>query len=738
MRQRLRRIAYRMFQPVDGASLAVFRMIFGAIMLWEVWRYFSHGWIERYYVDPTFHFTYDGFSWVRPWPETGMRLHFTALAILAARPFLDRPAGLAGDVVLVIDTSASMGATDVAPNRLTAAKEAALAALRDLPAGGRVSVIAAGATARMVANETTDLGRVRQAIDSIQVTATTGDLNDALALASALAARSGDAEILVATDAAIARPPEIRVQAPIRVLHVGRDRKNQAIVALAVRTAPSGVTRSVFVSVANVDLERAERRLQLFADGSPAPFEVRDVPIEAQARADVVIDEIPMDVRVLEVRLVSAEDGATGEPDQLGVDDRAWAIVPPDHLRRILLVAEGDPYLETALTYLPNTELYGVTPDDYGPGTKPELFDLIIFEGFVPDDLPSTAILAIAPPKSSELGDVTGTVREPGIGALDPDEPVLRYVDLSTTHIAEARRLTLPDWARVIVPGPRNAPLLYAGERAGLRTAVLAFEPRRSDLPLQVAFPILLANLAGELLGGSSVPVEAVPPGSPVTLPLPSGATGLKVTRPDGSTVELAPGTVGGTSVTFSQTELPGVYTALPILDAGASPSPGTGSPTASPTPSVSPSVSPVASGSPSSRRSPQPVDPNEPVRFAVDLFDVDESNIAPGSPAAIAALGSGGPASSPGTSPGTSAAPSDGASAGASPEPGTGAGTTAPPDRRPARDELWVPIVLLVLAVLMIEYAVYQRDALIRLWRGATARLGSSDGAGRSPGEGA
>ena len=70
--------------------------------------------------------------------------------------------------------------------------------------------------------------------------------------------------------------------------------------------------------------------------------------------------------------------------------------------------------------------------------------------------------------------------------------------------------------------------------------------------------------------------------------------------------------------------------------------------------------------------------------------------------------------------------------------EPGTGAGTTAPPDRRPARDELWVPIVLLVLAVLMIEYAVYQRDALIRLWRGATARLGSSDGAGRSPGEGA
>ena len=83
------------------------------------------------------------------------------LALLAARPFLERPAGLARDVVLVIDTSASMAATDVLPNRLEAAKSAALAALRDLPTGGKVSVIAADRSARIVVNETTDLGRVR-------------------------------------------------------------------------------------------------------------------------------------------------------------------------------------------------------------------------------------------------------------------------------------------------------------------------------------------------------------------------------------------------------------------------------------------------------------------------------------------------------------------------------------------------------------------------------------------------
>src|SRR3954470_4196725 len=128
------------------------------------------------------------------------------LAILASRPFVERPAGLARDLVLVVDTSASMTATEVSPSRLAAAKQAAIDALGDLPSGGKVSVIAAGRTAKVVANGTSDLGHVRQEISSIEPTSAVGDLGDALRLASALAARSGDAEILVATDASLARP----------------------------------------------------------------------------------------------------------------------------------------------------------------------------------------------------------------------------------------------------------------------------------------------------------------------------------------------------------------------------------------------------------------------------------------------------------------------------------------------------------------------------------------------------
>ena len=175
------------------------------------------------------------------------------LAALAARPFLERPAGLAQDLVLVMDTSASMGATDVVPDRLSVAKAAALDALHELPSGAKVSVVAAGRTARVVVNATTDLGRVRAAIGELSVQAASGDLGDALNLADALAARSGDAEILVATDAALAVVPTSRLEHKVVVLPVGRDRRNQAIVALAVRQAASGVTRSVFVSVANLE-----------------------------------------------------------------------------------------------------------------------------------------------------------------------------------------------------------------------------------------------------------------------------------------------------------------------------------------------------------------------------------------------------------------------------------------------------------------------------------------------------
>lgn len=71
------------FAPIDIASVIFFRVLFGAVMLIEVWRYFNNGWIDRYYIEPTFHFTYYGFGWIQPWSGNGMYWHFLALGVLS-------------------------------------------------------------------------------------------------------------------------------------------------------------------------------------------------------------------------------------------------------------------------------------------------------------------------------------------------------------------------------------------------------------------------------------------------------------------------------------------------------------------------------------------------------------------------------------------------------------------------------------------------------------------------------
>ena len=451
-----------------------------------------------------------------------------ALVLLAARPFLERPAGLARDVVLVMDTSASMGATDVAPNRLAAARDAAMAALKDLPTGGKVSVIAADRTARIVVNETTDLGRVRQAIDDLRPApdARRPGRRARARLEAGDPLRRGadprrhgrgpldaaDRQGLGAGQGAARRPrpqepgdrghgrPDGAVRGHALGVHQHRQRRPRAggppHRAVGRRPAARGARRDA--RGAGARRRRHRRRPERRRDGRGA------------------------------ARLPRRRRSTT--PDQLAVDDHAWAVLPAARTRLVLVVGEGDPYLETALSYLPNVELYGVAPKDYGASTQRtdgRPWDLTIFEGDLPATLPTTPILAIAPPRTSPLGEVTGTLKDPGIGSLDPAEPILRYVDLSTTHISAAQQLTTPDWARTVIPGPKGSPLLYTGVRAGLPTAVLAFEPRRSDLPLQVAFPILLSNLTGELLGGSTAPTDAVAPGAPVTLQVPAGATGV-------------------------------------------------------------------------------------------------------------------------------------------------------------------------------------------------------------------
>jgi hypothetical protein len=605
-------------------------------------------------------------------------------AFLLARPFTEHPAGLARDLVLVIDASASMSATDDFPDRLTAAKRLAIEQMGLVPSDGRVSVVAATETARVVANEATDRGRIQRAIESIEASTGASDLTDALKLAGKLAQRAHGAEILVVTDDAGSVVPDVSLDVPVRVATVGRERDNQAIAALAVRADASGLKRTLFVSVANYSASNVARRLQILADGTPVT--ARDLLLDPLSRADVVIDELPGGTTVVEARItapegnVGTEDGTSGPTDYLALDDAAWAVVPPDRLRRVLLVGPGNVYIQNAFSLLPNVELYGATAEQYASTTGKELFDLVVFDGFLPAELPRKPILAFAPPQTSALGVVTGTLETFGMGQPDANDPILRGVDLTRLHIARTQDMDLPEWARAVIPGS-DGPLLYSGNRDGLPTVVFAFDIRQSDLPLQVAWPILVSNLAGELLGvGPQQMFDPLPPSSPVEIPLAPDSLGVRVTLPDGSVEELAPGATGASAVTFVSTRQLGVYRAEVIAPPTPSGSPGA-------TPTVTPTVAPSPGASGAASPAPQVGTQDEPLLFAVDLFAADESNIRPGDGARIASLGAEVP--------------------------------EVPADGGTSRDEFWPLLVTLALLFLVIEWLVYERDGARRILNG-------------------
>lgn len=72
-----------LFTPVDVASVALFRMAFGAILLWEIYRYFVKGWIDRYWVEPVMTLHYYGLDWLEPLPRAGMYAVFALMGIAA-------------------------------------------------------------------------------------------------------------------------------------------------------------------------------------------------------------------------------------------------------------------------------------------------------------------------------------------------------------------------------------------------------------------------------------------------------------------------------------------------------------------------------------------------------------------------------------------------------------------------------------------------------------------------------
>lgn len=135
-------------------------------------------------------------AWRRYLPPALYSLAFATLALAVARPqWLVSVPVKQVTVVLVIDVSRSMEATDIAPNRLAAAKAAAKNLVESLPPDARVGVVSFSETASVLVPPTTDRELVNQAIDNLRTMSATAIGDGIMAALSVLPGADGQGRV---------------------------------------------------------------------------------------------------------------------------------------------------------------------------------------------------------------------------------------------------------------------------------------------------------------------------------------------------------------------------------------------------------------------------------------------------------------------------------------------------------------------------------------------------------------
>jgi Ca-activated chloride channel homolog len=490
-----------------------------------------------------------------------LQLIFLAILIFVlAQPFIWAE-GVSGQAaIFIIDHSASMGAIDAVPNRLEAAKNQARQLADGLPDDARVTIIASAESPQVLASATLDRRQIHQAIERIQLSTGSGNLATALGLASAIASRQPDTDIIILSDGRTSLPDRMALKGRLRYYPIGLSGDNQAISLLSLESSMAGSGATAFAQITNYSQQPGQRRLELYADGRLVnAFDLQILPGGIQP---VIADDLPAETSLLEARLAGS--------DALPTDDRAWAVRRDIEPASAILVTNGNLFLQTALSLMPGLEVTAVTPEEYEAGLGQtsgdgdgETISLTIFDSYVPvgDTYPPGNLLFIAPYQSTPFFTVTGKLENPSPRIVDTGDSVAEHLSLAQVSILDTARISLPPWARTIIAGDTvdsSTPLLFLGQIEDRRAAVIAFDLRRSDLPLQVAFPLLMANLTGWLTPGRSGGLpDQVLPGSPVSLTLPPEISTATITKPDGSRTQVQ--TTGGRLV-FADTQQLGVY----------------------------------------------------------------------------------------------------------------------------------------------------------------------------------
>jgi hypothetical protein len=460
------------------------------------------------------------------------------------------PAVSAGQVTLLLDASASMNAIDSNGSRFEQAKREALSIVDTLSANDRLTVIRVAEVPETLISRSQDRDEARNQIRSAAPSLTESDWEAALNLAAAGSGGAEDFSIVILSDGGLPEGAGLPgITGEVRYIPVGQSAENVALTALATRSRP-GETPELYAQITNYGDSDARVVFTLFADGQRLDTSTVDVPANG---TQSFFRPMPDPFITLQATLTQSVNSPA--PDYLDVDNVAYAVGNLATSRRVLLVTDGNRFLEQVLLSLPGLEV--VRTDGSSP--LPPEFDLYVLDQIVPETIPSGDLLFLNPPESVPglftLGERIEDASNPF--AL-PNDPRTQFLDVNPLFIVSFNALLNADWAEPIITTD-GGPVLVAGEVAGRQVAVLPFDPvRDSNLALDIAWPILIANLTEWFAPSVAITVtDSLSVGDSLLIRLPFETETIRVTTPQDETVLLP---VERESVVFAGTHEPGVY----------------------------------------------------------------------------------------------------------------------------------------------------------------------------------
>lgn len=409
------------------------------------------------------------------------------LVVALTRPYLPVAEDGARHLVVVLDCSTSMAASDVYPSRFEQARHKAAKMADQLGAHDRMTLIAMAEKPSVLVSASRDRKEIKQVLDETTLTSGSADLKAVMAIVSAMLKTDNSISLLVLSDGGImpVDDDKIKLSCPVKIELIGKSSDNVGITTLATRHHNSRIL--TMARVKNFSPQTIESEIELRA--GEALLDVRNLLLKPGEMQDIIWDDLPITTDIIEARL--------SRKDIYSPDNKAWTVVQASGEKRALLVTPGNVFLEKALTLSGALDLYKTAPANYLDYN--EDYDFYIFDGWLPEQLPRTAMLVLNPPPDNPHINVNSSSKNISYINGRMDEPLLRYVDVNGWQMASARNLVLPAGFKILLDYEKK-PLLATGQYQGQRMAILGCDLHESNIPLQTGFPILTNNLVSWLM----------------------------------------------------------------------------------------------------------------------------------------------------------------------------------------------------------------------------------------------